>query len=130
MAEIDPWEKRFVEAYVERPVQERYLSMLKGRKHRRKLLDRLNHNPGFDFSKARDLGNIDAARLAALLDSLRVEPTGLLMTDESELDGRELRVELAVQELVRTHWGAVLICPPKPIAIYREESPGPFYLFS
>ena len=130
MADVDFWERRFVEAYVERSTRERYLEMLKGRKRRQKLLDRLNHNPGFDFSKARDLGSIDADGLAALLDSLHVEPTGHLMADGSELDGRELRIELAARELTRTPWGAVLICPPKPVAIYREESPGSFYLFS
>ena len=53
MAEIDLREKRLVEAYVEKPVRERVLAMLKGRKHRQKLLDRLNHTPGFDFSTAR-----------------------------------------------------------------------------
>ena len=130
MADVDFWERRFVEAYVERSTRDRYLGMLKGPKHRRKLLDRLNHNPGFDFSKARDLGSVDADGLVALLGRLRVERTGFLMADGSELDGRELRVELAVQELMRTPWGAVLICPPKPVAVYREESPGTFYLFS
>ena len=130
MADVDFWERRFVEAYVERSTRGRYLEMLKGPKRRQKVLDRLNHNPGFDFSKARDLGSIDADGLTALLGSLRVEPTGFLMADGSELDGRELRIELAVQELVGTHWGAVLICPPKPIAVYREEAPGSFYLFS
>ncbi len=129
MAEIDPWEKRFVESYVEKSVQDRYLAMLKGQKHRRKLLDRLNHNPGFDVSKACQLESSDGEALLGLLRSLRVEATGYLMADGSELDGQWLRVELAVGELLRTVWGAVLICPPKPVAIYREEAPGAFFLF-
>lgn len=130
MAEIDLWEKRFVEAYVEKSVRERYLAMLKGKKHRQKLLDRLNHAPGFDFSKARRLDVCDRETLLRLLGSLRVEPTGYVMADSSNLDGHEVRVELAVDEMLHTMWGAVLICPPKPVAIYREESPGAFYLFS
>ena len=130
MAEVNYWERRFVEMYVEASARGRYLTLLKGRKHRKKLLDWLNHGPRFDFSKARDLGPVDADGLMSLLGSHYVHPTAYLMADGSELDCRELRVELAIQELMRTCWGAVLICPPKPIAIYREESPGAFYLFS
>lgn len=130
MADIAYWENRFVDAFVERSVRDRYLAMLKGHKRRQKILDRLNHNPGFDFAKARRLSFLEVEGLFDLLASLHVYPTGYFMADGSDLDGRELRLELAVQELKRTSWGAVLICPPKPVAIYREESPGAFYLFS
>ncbi|MEO0557333.1 MAG: hypothetical protein AAF170_04025 [Bacteroidota bacterium] len=130
MAEVAPWERRFVELYVDRTAQDRALSLLKGRKHRTKWLNQLNHSPAFNFSKARDLGPTDAQGLLSLLASLYVHPTGYLIADASTLDGKELRIELAVEELLRTRWGAVLICPPKPIAIYREESPGAFYLFT
>ena len=96
MAEIDLREKRLVEADIEKPVRERFLAMLKGRKHRQKLLDRLNHTPGFDFSKARRLDVSDRETLLGLLGSLRVQPTGYVMADASDLDGHEDRIERAV----------------------------------
>ena len=53
-----------------------------------------------------------------------------LMADVSEQDASELRVELGVSELLGNYFGAVLICPPQPVAVYKEEDVGRLLLFS
>ncbi len=48
MAEVSLWEQAFVRAYIVAEKRDRYLAFLKGRKHRRKILDRLNHSLDYD----------------------------------------------------------------------------------
>ena len=60
----------------------------------------------------------------ALLRSLHVEETCHLMANGNEHDGHELRLEWGVDALLDEHFGAVLICPPKPVAVYKSEEPG------
>lgn len=130
MAEVSYWEKQFVRRFVVSSRQERYLELLKGPKRRAKFLDELNHNLAYDKAKARVLPPQykEPEALLSLLASMHVGATCYLLADGNELDGRELRVELAVPEFLFNHWGAVMICPPKPIAIYKEEDIGDLIL--
>src|SRR5262245_47354715 len=126
MADVSYWERRFVEEYIASAKQDRYLFFLKGRKHRAKLLERMNHTLDFDRSKAAEIATSDRNRecLLRLLSHNHVHATCYFMADGNESDGRELRIERAVDEMLANHWGAVLICPPKPIALYKEEDVG------
>lgn len=130
MADVAFWERMLVELYIVPASRDRYLSFLKGRKHRKKLLDRLNHNLDIDQAVSVQIPASDR-NAAALTDVLRrnhVSSTCFLMADGSAADGRELRVELAIDEFLNNHWGAVLICPPKPIVLYKEKDIGRLYL--
>lgn len=130
MADVAFWERKFVELYVVGDKRERYLSFLKGRKHRKKVLERLNHNLDFNQAVATEIPGAErtAGALAELLRRNHVNSTCYLMADGCQADGRELRVELALAEFLSNFWGSVLICPPKPIALYKEEDIGSMYL--
>lgn len=132
MADVPEWEKRFVERYVPGDARDEYLRYLKGRKHRQKILDRLNQSLDYDESLARDLDPAlrDPSALVAYLKSLYVEPTCHLMADGCEEDGQDMRLERGVASLLGNHWGGLLICPPEPIAIYKGEGTGAFILLS
>jgi hypothetical protein len=124
------WEERFVRAYVVKAKQERYLGFLKSKKNRSKILDRLNHNLDYDESKARELApeEHESEALIRLLRARGVDDTACLMADSSDDDGRFLPLDQAVPMLLDGPWGAVLICPPKPIALYKEEDIGRLFL--
>jgi len=132
MAEVDFWERKFIELYILPARRRRYLEFLKGRRHREKVLERLNHTLDFDPEKAVEVpgAGADEDGLYSLLASFHVEGTCHLMGDGNPLDGHELRIDRAVPELLRSHWGIVLICPPRPIALYKEESPGRLLLLA
>lgn len=126
MGDVDYREAQFIRRFIVAEKQERYLSLLKGRKHRAKFLDELNHNLAYDKSKATILEEKykDPENLLSLLASMYVEPACHLVADSNSLDGQSLRIELAVPELLNNHFGALIICPPKPVVIYKEEDIG------
>lgn len=130
MAEVGYWESEFIRRFIVADKQERYLSFLKGRKHRAKFLDELNHNLAYDKTKARILEEKykEPENLLSLLASMYVDATCHLVADSSNLDGTKLRIELAVPELLNNHFGALMICPPKPVVIYKEEDIGDLIL--
>lgn len=139
MAELSFWEQRFVEEYIVASKRARYLTFLKGPKHRQKILERLNHSLDYDESKATrlDAQRRDEDSLIALLRSHHVAETCYLMADQNQYDGQELRLENAIRELLQNFWGALIICPPQgqvvlgtPIAVYKEEDVGDLVLLS
>jgi hypothetical protein len=126
MADVDGWEEQFIRKYASKAKQARYLSMLKGPKHRRKFLECLNHTFEYDPRWAIALPDADQSEsgLLQLLRARYVADTCHIMADGNDSDGRSLRLELGIQELHRNWWGTVVICPPVPIAIYKPEVPG------
>ena len=126
MAKASGWEKRFVRRYIHKPRQERYLAFLGDEKRRPKILNRLSHTLDYDERKATDLDKQQQTRdgLLALLRAENVTPPCYFMADSNDLDGSELHLETGVDELLFSHFGAVLICPPKPIALYKPEDVG------
>ena len=132
MADVQYCERRFVECFVRKDMRDRYLTFLKGQKHHRKILDRLNHSLDYESTLARELPaeSRTVSGLVAVLRSFHVSDTCYFMADGNELDGRERRLELGAEELLDNYWGAVLICPPKPVAVYKEEDIGRLFLFA
>jgi len=112
--------------------QERYLALLKGRKHRSKFLDLLNHDFAYDRAKATILPAAykEPEPLISLLAANYVNPTCHLIADSNEFDGKELRIEFAVSEFLNNCFGALMICPPKPIVLYKDEDPGDLILLA
>ena len=118
------WEERFVRVFVVKEKQDRYADGLRSSKRRTKILDRLNHSFDYDEAKARALANREfesADALCGLLRSLGVAETCFYMADDNDLDGAELSLEMAVDDFLFCEFGAVIICPPKPIGIYKGE---------
>jgi hypothetical protein len=132
MAEASTWEQRFVEKYIVSSKRERYLAFLKGDKRRQKILERLNHTLDFDERKAMRLESPSCTpdALISLLNGHRVTETCYFMADGNRLDGTEMRLELAISELLHNRWGALIICPPKPVAVYKQEDIGELILLS
>ena len=126
------WEEKFVRAYVVKSKRERYLSHLKSSKHRPKILNRLNHALDYDSRLATNLAKSHRTD-QSLIDLLTVRGVSgncFLMADDQKLDGAELSLEEGVSELTICYDGAVLICPPKPIALYKPEDIGFLILLS
>jgi hypothetical protein len=130
MGEVHYWERRFIEDFVVPKRRDRYLQFLGSKKNRHKALDRLNHTLDFDRERARLIpGAMRTTNgLLTLLKEYNVRDTCHVLADDAEEDGAEMRLEAAVDFLVGHPWGVVLICPPAPVAIYKEEDIGDMYL--
>ena len=130
MSEYRLWEERFVNSYIQKARRDRYLTFLQGKK-RQIILNRLCHTLDYDDARATVLEKKYrvAEALCRLLREHSVAKTCFLMADSNDLDGSELPLERGVRELLQNRFGAVLICPPKPIAIYKEEAIGRTMLF-
>ncbi len=93
-------------------------------------MELLNHN--FEFNK-KNIINIDCnleneeALLAKLL-KCGVNNTCYLIADQNEKDSHELKLSHGIEELINNHWGAIIVCPPKPIVVYKPEAPGKIVL--
>ncbi len=128
MAGISYWESILIAHFVLSHKKERYEALLKGRKKRAQFLDLLNHNFAYDPStKFEPKGYAQTSgSLLKALDSLGVDSNCYVVADQSEYDGREIKLGTAVEEFWSSQWGMLLICPPKPIVVYKQEAPSDF----
>ncbi len=127
------WEAKFVDAYVTKSKRSRYKKLLRNPTKRRKILDRLNHNADLDYEKAIRLSGAQAFsdELITKLSTYKIDAQCWLISDDSQLDGRLLPIREACELTAGADWGTIMICPPKPIAVYRaEDSETGLYLFS
>jgi hypothetical protein len=107
MAEVAFWEQQLVDKFVIKAKRERYLRFLKGPKHRKKILQRLNHAFDYDPKCAIAISSADRNKqgLLMLLRDRYVKDTRYLIADGNHFDGRELRLEVGIDELIGNHWG-------------------------
>ena len=134
MADTSHWEARFVDEFIIASKRERYLGFLKGPKNRKKALERLNHSLDYDPRKSATLPK-DAGRLLAFLIDRDVADTCHFMADAHRDDGKEMRTKDAVEALVESYFGALMICPYRGshtaiIAVYKPEDPSDLIVLS
>jgi hypothetical protein len=103
---------------------------LRGRKHRKEINDRLNHSLDYRnvLATAIPPGQRTRKRILEMLKAERVADSCHVMADGNENDGKEPAIEHAVDELFGTAFEIVLICPPIPMALYKEEAIGDMLL--
>ena len=127
------WEVKFVDAYVMKSKRSRYKKLLGNPTKRGKILDRINHNADLDYEKAIRLSGAQAfsSQLIRKLSAFEIDAQCWLISDDPELDGKLLQMREASELTAGADWGTIMICPPKPIAVYRAEAPETsLYLFS
>jgi hypothetical protein len=99
-------EEAIVQAFIIPVRQERHLGFLKNSKNRKKFIDQLAHFKHLNLEFAVDLrGNQRSA--AGIYDLLRAKGAGAkcwVMSENAELDGRELELQTALKETVGARW--------------------------
>ncbi len=124
MSDQRTWEKRFVNAFVLNIRRPRYKTCLPDRSMRSGVLDRLNHCTDFDPNYLTRLTGHSASAdgLQEILAAEDVADLCWLMSGDAALDGRNCPVAEGTQLVANADWGTVMICPPRPIGIYRPEA--------
>jgi hypothetical protein len=116
---MPPQEEATIRAFITPNRRPRWIQALNSPKRRRLFLDGLNHCPDLDPRFARLLPpNADVVRL---LRDHGAPSICYLISDVAELDGRELPLVEAVQEVAAAGWGTIIGCVPGRLAYYRDE---------
>ena len=124
MSDQRHWEKKFVDRYVVNIRRPRYKTCLPSEGNRWSALRRLDHCDDFDPRRMSKLQGdaVFAEGLRELLESEGVNDECWLMSADDEIDGRNCSLVEGVELVTVADSGTVLICPPRPIAVYRPEA--------
>ncbi len=114
--------------------QERFLAFISNPKNRRKLTQELAHFRGFDQRFAAPLGwkvnptqNLaqrhaqGIENIARLLKSKGARQTCWVISEDRQLDGKELKLEDALEEVIGSDMGTILSCVPARLAVFVGE---------
>jgi hypothetical protein len=116
------WEAKFVDTFILTEKRSRYKTLLSNPRKRNKILDRLNHNADLDFKKATEVKPYVSTLMKAL-EGYVIDDYCWMISDHPDIDGRNLPTSEAIELTIDATWGTIMICPPKPIAVFREEAP-------
>lgn len=118
------WEKRFVDAFVMNIRRPRYKTCLPSAEDRWKVLSRLDHCSDFDPKFMTELKGAETQpdRLEEILIEAGASGDCWLMSASDALDGRHRPLDEGASLVASADEGTVMICPPKPVAIYRPEA--------
>ena len=124
-------EELTIKAFIVRERRNRFLELLSSQKRRRKITDSLAHpNPAwFDTRYVKHIppSQSHSGSIATLLRARGAGTTCWVISEDRELDSRELELEAVLNEIVGGGMGAILCCVPGKLA-YVESEDGRFIL--
>ena len=100
--------------------QERYRALISSGK-RNKAIGRLSSSTDVNMKFARTISAQDESRLTDLLKSLGALPTCYVMSQLSKIDGREMPLADALDAVMYTDSGSILLCNPGRLGYYEGE---------
>jgi hypothetical protein len=116
-------EAEFVKAFILPSRRSRYLEFLATPKKRTKFIAQLSHfkhlNPKFAFSILGTESNL--ASLLKLLTSKGAGSKCWVISENSQLDAREMDLEVALKETVGCGMGTIISCVPGKLAYFEDE---------
>ena len=119
-------EERFVNAFVEPRVRDRYRSLLLSTRRRKDLLNGWNHNAKFAPKFISNMAPAHATDQRTALRAVMASATELyVIVDGSDHDGTFVSSEQAIELLMGHSWATLCIVDPDKLAIFRQESPAP-----
>jgi hypothetical protein len=118
-------EEAFVKGFITSEKQARWAQFLSNSKRRKEILNQLNHNLpyiptlGIEVPGKQDF----PAEIERLLKAKGAGPICHVIVDGLKIDGKELPLAQALNELCMHEFGGVLSCIPGRLAYYKPESP-------
>src|ERR1700733_15972790 len=115
-------EEEFVRAFIVPTKTERYLEMVRKPKKRVKFISELSHfkslNPKYSFMIRPS--EKDPPSVAALLRSKGAGSTCWVISENRDLDAREMNLELALKETIGRQMGTIISCVPGKLAYFED----------
>lgn len=116
---MHPHEESLIRSFILRKRRPRWLQNLQSSNKRSRMLDRLNHCRDFDARFARELGS--TAQVYELLVARHAPRTCYVLSDNKEIDGREMELSSAIEQAKLGGWGTLIGCIPTRLAYYYGE---------
>src|SRR5882724_5995223 len=120
---LNPAEEAMVRAFVVTAKRDRLLGFLANPKRRADALDSLSHFNGWDERFVRELPSI--ADVVELLTRAGAPGRCYVISEASELDGREMSLNDAVEAAEAYSFASVLCCVPGRLACFFDEIGSP-----
>jgi hypothetical protein len=118
-------EQEFVRSFVQRTRSERVELCLSNPKHRRKFTEMLDHHGQnvLDCSQLRDIepAKQNAHSIHALLTKLGAPDVCHIMSVNGAIDGRDMQLLAALEQVVGYGMGTVISCIPGKLAYFEGE---------
>jgi hypothetical protein len=113
-------EEALVDAFIVPEKRERYKTFRANPKRRAKLLDGLNHCRDLDPRYATEIPS--GTDVVSLLRKRGAPERCHVISDVTELDGREMALQEAIDETESHMWGTLIGCVPGRLAYYYGEA--------
>jgi hypothetical protein len=116
-------EQAVVRAFILPVRQERYLEFLKSPKNRKKFIGDLAHFRHLDPKFAMSISG-NQSKPSALVKLLVGKGAGIkcwVISENPDLDGQEIDLEIAVKETVGRQMGTFISCIPGKLAFFEDE---------
>ena len=122
-------EEQLIKAFVAPARQERYLSLLASAKGREKFLARLAHHMAKELNPdcAQSI-NGSAKEIETLLKAKGAPDTCYVVSENSKIDGKEMKLLEALEEVVGYGMGTFVSCVPGTISYFEGEDKGQRYI--
>jgi|ERR1700722_645339 hypothetical protein len=117
-------EQEFVRAFIQKARQERCAFLLANPDRRKKFRDALAHFKWLDKRFAHPISPKVAhsgAELIALLRSKGAGRTVWVISQKSLIDGKEMDLDDALEEIWGLQMGSILSCVPGKLAFFKDE---------
>ncbi len=112
-------ETTFVRNFIKPHRRERWLTCLATTKNRSKFLDGLNHCQDFDDRRIRNARTIN--QMQEILRKHACEGECYILSSDTKLDGRLVKLDAAVDMIKASGWGAVVVFCQGSFAYYIDE---------
>jgi hypothetical protein len=116
-------EEALIEAFIIPVRQERYLEFLKSPKRRAKFIAELAHFKHLNLKFVVDIpsNQQNPVGLLKLLDGKGAGSKCRVISENPELDGREMNLDLALKETIGYQMGTFISCVPGKLAYFEDE---------
>jgi hypothetical protein len=123
-------EEQFARAFVVPRKRERYLTLLKSKRGRAKLLNGFNHFPGLDprYATLLPSNQQSDSSIESLLRRKGAPETCYVMSDNRDIDGREMLLSDALARTVGFCVGTFISCLPGKLGYFELEDLGERYI--
>ena len=116
-------EEALVKAFIRSSRQERYLSFISNPRRRGKLGAEFAHFKALDARRMVDIprNQQHPDGILKLLRSKGAGPRCWVISENSELDGREMELQAALQETIGRQMGTLISCVPGRLGYFEDE---------
>ncbi len=123
-------EEKFVKTFIKPNRRERYLIQLASKKRRDTFTPVLAHNFEFipEYAIKIPPSKQSTKLIEILLNDKGAKENCHIISENKEIDGKDIPLNKALSEVVGYNMGTILICIPEKLAYYESEDIGERYI--